>query len=176
MVQKAIIVAGTFAAYGLLFMVNDWIFGNLWFSAATHWVYLPSGLRLVFVLLFGFLGAIGVAIASATVAFLYYFQADPVSAVGAGIISGLAPYLSRHLCHRHLGLDLDLKNLTASRLITVSLLFSVVSACLHQVLFTWQGYTESFVTTAAVMAFGDFTGCILMLYGAKFMLSKFRWA
>ena len=79
------IVAGTGFAYSLLFIVNDWLleFLSLKYTAATHWIYLPSGFRLVFVLLFGFLGALGVAIGSAVVAHFYYFQTLPVLAVGA---------------------------------------------------------------------------------------------
>lgn len=168
------IVAGTGFFYSLLFIINDWLFGSLGFSSATHWIYLPSGLRLVFVLLFGFCGALGVAIGSITVAYFYYFQTAPVLAVGAGIISGLAPFLSRLVCHHRFGLDLDLQNLTRSRLIIIAALFALISASMHQIFFTWHGLTEDFLTTIAVMAFGDFMGSILMLYMAKFLLAQFH--
>lgn len=174
--ERLAIVCGTSLAYGVLFMVNEWLFGALGFSAATHWIYLPGGLRLVFVLLFGFLGAVGVALASVTVSYLFYFENDPLSAFGAGVISGTAPYLSRHICLRYMQLDPELRNLTAERLLKVSLLFALISAGLHQILFTWQGYTDDFVTTASVMAFGDFMGSIIVLYVAKFVMSRLKWS
>ena len=144
------IVAGTGFAYSLLFIVNDWLleFLSLKYTAATHWIYLPSGFRLVFVLLFGFWGALGVAIGSTVVAHFYYFQTLPVLAVGAGIISGLAPYLSRHICHHQFGLDLDLKNLNRYGLIMIAAFFALISACLHQIFFTWSPLQNSFQASA----------------------------
>ena len=176
MTERLMIVAATGVVYSLLFVINDWLLESiqLEFAAATHWIYLPSGLRLVFVLLFGFWGALGIATGSIMVGYFYYFQADSALAVGAGIISGLAPYLSRHICHRQFGLDLDLQNLNRSRLILIAALFALVSATMHQTFFTWHGLTDDFLSTAAVMAFGDFMGCILMLYLAKYLISKFK--
>lgn len=174
MKERLLIVLGTVMAYTLLFLVNDTLFGFLSYSAGVNWIYLPSGLRLAFVLIFAGWGALGVSLASMLLAMTFYFGGDLTAVFVTGLISGLAPYLARHLCHTHLGMDLDLKNLTHSKLLTVSVVFALMSATMHQVFFVWQGYTENFLNSTVVMAFGDLTGTVIMLYLAKFLLSVIK--
>lgn len=172
--ERLLIVAGTFTGYTLLFVFNDWLFGSLTFGEEVNWIYLPSGLRLAFVLLFGACGAVGIGLASMLIAGMVYFQNDLMAAVVTGIISGLAPYLARHVFLTRLGVDRDLQQLTSGKLLGISLIFAVTSAVMHQFFFTWRGYTVNFVESSTVMALGDLAGTIIMLYIAKFALSRIR--
>lgn len=172
--ERLLIVAGTSAAYGLLFFLNDWIFGNLAFAEAVNWIYLPSGLRLTCVMLFGALGALGIGLSSVLIATLVHFQDDLLAACVAGSLSGLAPYLARHISFIGLGVDKELQQLTSSKLLAMSLIFALISAVMHQLFYTWRGYTVNFLETTVVMALGDLTGTIIMLYSAKLVLSRLR--
>lgn len=168
------IVAGTFTAYALLCSINDLLFGALDYSTGVHWVYLPSGFRMMFVLVFAQWGAIGIGLASMAVSAFSYFNSDPIAVIGSGLISAYAPYLSRQVCHLRLGIDLELHNLTARSLLVVSATFAVMSASMHQLLYTWRGHTENFVASLSVMALGDLIGTVIMLYLAKFVLQFMR--
>lgn len=165
-------VVGTFSAYIALFTLNDFLFGSLGFSEGVSWIYLPSGFRLMFILIFAEWGAVGIVLASVYVSGLFHFNGDQASILGAGFISGFSPLLARYVCHDKLGMDLELRNLTTHKLIAVSALFALMSALMHQVFYAWRGHTENFIASTAVMAIGDFVGTIIMLYIAKFVISK----
>lgn len=92
---KPAIVVLTAAAYVALFEINSLLFSGLSFSANADWIYLPSGLRLGFVLVFGVWGALGIAMASIGTNLLHYPSGDAATLVVAGLISGLSPLLAR---------------------------------------------------------------------------------
>lgn len=168
--ERLSIVAGTFIIYAALFFLFDSVFGVLGLTDAVHWICLPSGLRLVFVLVFAEWGAVGVSLATMFVALFFYFGNDLVSVYATGIISGLAPYLARYTCHNRLGMDLNLENLTARKLLAVSIVFALMSATMYQMFYTWRGHSQNFITGTAVMAFGDLMGTIAMIYILKVLL------
>ena len=92
---KPAIVVLTAAAYVALFELNALLFSGLSFSASADWIYLPSGLRLGFILVFGVWGALGIVMASIATNLLHYPSGDTATLVVAGLISGLSPLLAR---------------------------------------------------------------------------------
>ena len=164
---RLIVIAATCVAYTLLDLLNHYVFRALEFKQMVHWIYLPSGLRLAFVLIFAAMGAIGVALGSALIGFLHYFAHDPMTALLTGMGSGLAPYLARYACHDWLNMDLELRNLTPGKLLAISVVFAVMSASLQQAVLLWRGYTDHFAQDTFVMASGDLLGTIIVIYLAK---------
>ena len=165
--KKLAIVAVSALAYGLFFLANNFLFSFTEFSFAVHWVYLPSGIILMSVLLFAEWAALGIMIASAIISHAYYFQDSLGAAVGAGFVSGFAPWIARLLCIAKLKLDVDLHQLTATTLLKVATVFALLSALLHQFWYLLHGHTSNFFGNAAVMAAGDFSGTLIVLYLAK---------
>lgn len=168
--SRLAIVSGTALAYYLLFLLNNIIFSGLGYSEGVNWIYLPSGLRLAFVLIFTGWGTIGIALSSIYISYQYQFNGDLITIVGAGTISGFAPWLARLVCIDKLKLDVELRNLTASTLLKVSGIFAVLSPVLHQLWYTWRGQTDNFIASTAVMALGDFVGTFVMLYLTKMLI------
>ena len=113
--NKPAIVVLTAAAYAALFELNTLLFSAFSFSTGVDWIYLPSGLRLAFVLVFGVWGALGIILASIAIDFIHYFNADVTTAVVTGLISGASPLLARTICVDRLGLNKDLTNLTTGK-------------------------------------------------------------
>ena len=54
------IIVATAVAYFSLFQLNSYFFSSSGFSEGVNWIFLPSGLRLVFILLFVESGAVGI--------------------------------------------------------------------------------------------------------------------
>lgn len=161
------------AAYMAMFELNTLLFSDFSFATSVDWIYFPSGLRLAFVLIFGVWGALGVVVASIAGSLIHYFSGDMVTAVGAGLIEGLAPLLARSVSVQVLNFDSELRDLTVEMLFKVVAMFSVLSATIHQLWFTFRGYSDNFISNTAVMTFGDFAGTVLLLYAAKFLLHQF---
>jgi uncharacterized membrane-anchored protein len=170
--SKLLTVGLTTAAYVVLFELNSLLFSNFSFSTNADWIYLPSGLRLVFVLIFGVWGALGIALASITTNLIHYPSGGLFTLVVAGFISGLSPLLARKICVDKFALDKTLRNLTPKKLLETAGIFAVLSATIHQLWLTFRGRTDNFVDSVAATAVGDFLGTILVLYAARYLISR----
>jgi hypothetical protein len=60
--------------YSALFFFNDWVTETLKYDLGVSWIYLPAGLRLLLILIFGLAGAIGIAAASFAISYFSVFH------------------------------------------------------------------------------------------------------
>ncbi len=172
--QRFAIIVITSISYYLLYRLNMTLFGSLNFSHRVDWIFLPSGLRLAFVLLFLADGAIGIALASTLITYLFYFDGSYTSMLLNGSMAGIAPYLARQVAIHHLQLDENLKNLKAIGILKISVLFAFISALVHQLWYFWNGKTDDFIASALVMMVGDLSGTLIVLFVLKIMVPKFN--
>ena len=170
--DSAIAAAFSALAFFLLCQINDLLFQHLAYSPGVSWIFLPSGLRLLLVLMLAGPGAIGVMLGS-LLAGLSRSQ-EPELALAAALISGLSPWLARWVCLRTMHVKSDLNELSALRLLQMALVFSVFSAVMHQALYAGVGLSTNFLEGAAVMAVGDLLGTLVVLYLVKLALRRWR--
>ncbi len=160
--------------YTLLFYVNDWLTAFLEVAPGVNWIYLPAGLRLFLVLIFGLSGALGIAIASTLITFGRDLGDDMISTLGIGLISGFSPYLARLLVIRNLRINPDLSNLNL-QMITISVLvFAFLSTGLHQVWFVLMGIPSGSLSNAIAMLIGDIVGALLFISLCKFGIDLYK--
>jgi hypothetical protein len=157
-------------SFYLLFQLNNLLFEKLDYTYGVSWLFLPSGLRLALVLLFGFYGAIGVMLGTLLIGL--GDDTTWVAAVLPSLISGLAPWLALDVSRRMFHLQTDLSNLNAALLLKMALVFAVISAVAHQLLYLSLGLTENFLKSTSVMAIGDLLGTLVVLYGLKLMMGR----
>jgi hypothetical protein len=170
--QSTALIAGLTALfYVVLFLLNESLLWAVDGTAGLVWIFLPSGVRLVAILLFDRVGALGVVLGSLMVAFRDTLLADPLAVVVAAGISGLAPLVARQVCLSLTNLDVNLKALSALGLVRVAVIFSAFSAALHQAWYVWCGASDQFHTNFLLMFSADVLGSMVVLYGAKGILS-----
>lgn len=167
-------VLATVILFLVALAINELVFTQSEFARGINWIYLPAGARLLCTLLFGGAGAIGLLLVSWAVSFFYFFPDDFVRAFMGGILASAAPYLVYRLMRYHGGLQDNLGNLTPRRLLLCSLAFSIASPLLHHLWFAFAEPERELLPGFIVMATGDFTGTILVLYTAKLVLA--RWS
>jgi len=172
--HETLVVLATAGMYVALFELNSLLFLSFSFSKGVDWVYLPSGLRLAFILIFGVSGALGIGMASFAISLNFYFLGDYQTAIFTGLISGFSPLLARKFCIDFIELDVNLEKLSPSTLLKVSAIFAIISPVLHQLWFRVRGQTQDFISSTSVMALGDFTGTIIVLYAAKFLINSLQ--
>ncbi len=162
-------------AYTFLFYFNGWLTNNLVFGLGVNWIYLPAGLRLFLTLIFGLPGAIGIAVASFFISYLGEFPEDLTICIGIGLISGFAPYVARYFVFSNLRLESDLSNLSFPKLLACILIYSLMSAGLHQLWFSTMTLenTGSF-NHFLVMFIGDVLGSLLLISLIKSCLDLLR--
>jgi len=150
--------------YTILFYINDWLTAHLTFGLGVSWIYLPAGLRLFLTLIFGLPGALGIAVASFFISYLGHFPQELTTCIGIGLISGFAPYLARIFVLRNVDISSDLSNLTLPKLVTCTLIYSVLSAGLHQLWFSVRSLDETgSFNHFLVMLIGDVLGTIVLV-------------
>lgn len=159
--------------YAVSFLINSYVMGSFSFSLGVSWVFLPAGLRLLLTLLFDKNGAIGIAIASIAISLGFYFE-DPVLGIGAGVISGLAPYIAKLLVFPDKGSSRDLSQLDAKQLLNCVFVFSVVSPLMHQAWYLLHNQETLFFEHLGVMIIGDLIGTLIVIYLAKVAIFLYK--
>jgi hypothetical protein len=167
-------VAATIVMFIAALALNEALFRQFDFAPGISWIYLPAGVRLLCTLLFGEAGAIGLLLVSWLVCFTVFFPDDPVRSFAGGILASLAPYLVYRAAQRFFGLQASLRNLSPQRLLACAAAFSLASPLLHHLWFAFYEHKTGLAHSFAVMATGDFGGTLVVLYGARFALSRLR--
>ena len=157
-----------------LFWLNGLLFSKLHHSVGVSWVFLPAGLKLLLVLTMGLPGAVGISLAALALGLSGELASNLTTALMASLIAGFAPYLVYKTLARKLELVDGLQKLTASTLLSLSVCFAMVSAALHQVLFSWQALTSQALNDLGAMFIGDMLGTLIVLYAAKLALSVYK--
>jgi hypothetical protein len=162
-------------AYTFLFYFNGWLTNTLVFGLGVNWIYLPAGLRLFLTLIFGLPGALGIATASFLISYYGDFPHDLTVCIGVGIISGFAPYLARYFVFSNLRLESDLSDLSFQKLMACILVYSLLSAGLHQWWFSVMMLENTgSVNHFLVMFIGDVLGSLLLISLIKCCLDLLR--
>ena len=171
---QALLVLICAVAYFYAFKLNLYWFDWIEFSHGANWVYIPSGLRLLFVLSMARLGGIGVALSSIAVNYSYGDTDAHAFNIVTGVISGASPCIARYLAIKWFNLDTLLVNLTGRDFFKISVLFAVVNALLHQLWYFWMDKTQDFVASTLAMGVGDWFGTVLVLATASLGIQIFK--
>lgn len=156
--------------YSALFFFNDWITEAAKYDLGVSWIYLPAGLRLFLILIFGLAGAIGIAIASFTISYFGVFLPDLVTCIGIGLISGFAPLMAKWLIVSNTYISNDLSNLSLQKIILCIVVYALVSSGLHQYWFELRDLESGSLDHFMVMFVGDIAGSILLIALIKYSI------
>lgn len=172
--MQALLVLICAVSYFYAFKLNLYWFDWIEFSHGVNWIFIPSGLRLLFVLIFARVGGIGIALSSIVINYTLGDVDEHVFNIVTGLISGASPCLARYLATRWFNLDPLLSNLTGRDFFKISVLFASVNALLHQLWFFWMERTQNFVASTLAMGIGDWFGTVLVLATANLAIRLYK--
>ena len=138
----------------------------------TDLVHIPSGFQLFFVLIAGWLGAIGIATATLIVTVAFKFPGDYSSAVQLAMMSGLAPFLAKKLAVEKFAMNDDLSHITLKQLALVVLIFAFLNSSLNQAVLFWNQVNLNFIDGTLTSFIADITGTLFVLLLLKLMSKK----
>jgi hypothetical protein len=164
-------VAATMIAFIAMFAANEWLFTRLEFVPGINWIYLPAGMRLLCVLLFGNAGALGLLLVSWTLCFFYLFPDDYLRSFMGGLLAAAAPWIANRIAQNVFGLRASLTNLSPARLLVCIVLYSIASPLLHHIWFALHGDGGNLLRGFVVMFIGDLNGTLIVVYAMKAILS-----
>lgn len=149
-------------AWVTFFELNSFAFSQLEYSERVNWIFLPAALRVIFVLLFNGVGAIGLMVGAY---FTLPHTTDSVTlhALILSISSGLAPLIAVSFCKRFISLNSDLSGLKGAHILILSVACAAAnSIILNSYLATQEGY--SFLVAQGISIFvGDVLGSAIVL-------------
>lgn len=128
---KVLLALGSAIAYFVAFQLNLMLFNSLEFTQGVNWIFLPSGLRMLLVLVLLNSGAVGISVASCFINYTHVSADQHMFNIVTGVISGFAPLIARKICVDYLQLGASLNNLTSKSLFQLSVVFALLSAVLH---------------------------------------------
>ena len=163
--QQIAIVFGVALTWVCLDLIKDSYFDYLQVNDFQYSIYLLSGIRLLMVILFGWLGALGL--------FIGYFSSGIVIrefsieiALTLGLISALTPLLAFSLWKRLCGLSSNLKYVSVGALIVLVFLYSGLTTVVRGAYFYITDATVS-PTFIWVDFLANAVGAFLFLYLLK---------
>lgn len=153
-----------------LYSLNGWLFDRLAFSEHVSWIFLPAALRMIAVLLAGWVGALGIFLGSLATCVYFLGLSDPTYVVIIAGISAFAPTAALLVCARFWGTKMNLAGLSAMHLLVLSTVSAGFTAIMHNAYFMMLGKVDAVVSSTGAMFVGDFIGTLIVLYGAKWVL------
>jgi hypothetical protein len=160
--------------YSALFFFNDWITEMLKYDLGVSWVYLPAGLRLFLILIFGLAGAIGIAAASFAISYFGVFPPDLFTCIGIGLISGFAPLFAKWVVVSNTYISNDLSNLSMQKILLCIVVYALMSSAFHQYWFVLRDLESGSLNHFLVMFAGDVAGSILLTALIKYGIDLMR--
>jgi hypothetical protein len=160
--------------YSILFFLNDWLTETLKYDLGVTWVYLPAGLRLFLILIFGLAGAIGIAAASFAISYFGVFPPDLLTCIGIGLISGFAPLFAKWIVVSNTYISNDLSNLSMQKILLCIVIYALMSSGFHQYWFVLRNLESGSLNHFLVMFAGDVAGSILLIALIKYGIDLIR--
>ena len=160
--------------YSALFFLNDWLTETVKYDLGVSWIYLPAGLRLFLILIFGLAGAIGIAAASFSISYFGAFSTDLLTCIGIGLISGFAPLLAKWVVVSNTYISNDLSNLSMQKILLCIVIYALMSSGFHQYWFVLRDLESGSINHFLVMFAGDVAGSILLIALIKYGIDLMR--
>lgn len=157
-------------------LTNRYLMAGTNIAPGIDLVFIPAGIRLLLVIVFGIWGALGVFLADPLLFMLEFQQGSFGESLVNAAISGFAPYFTVRAFCRLAGVDGSFAKLKPVHLPLLALAVSVVTPLLFNIHFVMQGREQpsEFLHNFTAMMTGDFLGCLFVSVLARVALSAGR--
>lgn len=173
---RVILVLVSAVSWAAFAYVNSVAFDFVKEAPGVHLVYLPAGVRLLILLLFGVWGAIGIAIAHPFAVLTQYSPADTAFLITDSVISGFGGLLVLIAAQRSFGISPNLEGLRPKHLPLLSLMMAMAMPFMFnvaQVVFDYRSLSEA-ASNYWAMLLGDFLGCFIVIAAVLLLVKAYR--
>jgi len=167
------IIIGIASVWIALFVLNEYIFRFTQISPAINLIFIPAGLRLISVIVFSWLGVIGLFVGGVLIG-IYFIELTPLQAILLAALSALSPFIAYSGIARALKLKPSLDGLSARDLLIITISAALLGSAFHSLFFLLNGSVNTFMDPFIQIFIGDLLGMLLVLYCAKFGIWAYR--
>lgn len=156
----------------LIHFTNNYLTEFLYLLPGAHLVHIPSGFKLLFVLIAGWEGALGIGFAALIAALMYSFPSNYILGLELAIVNGFAPLIATMLLVNNYSMNESLLGVKPKQLLVLGLVFSFLNSGLNQAVLYWNGVNQNFLDGILVMFIGDITGAYIVFLLLKLLSKK----
>ncbi len=167
------IIIGIASAWIGLFVLNEYIFRFTQISPAINLVFLPAGLRLISVIVFSWVGVMGLFVGGTLIG-IYFIELTPLQAILLASLSALSPFVAYSGIAKALKLKPSLDGMTARDLLIIAITAALLGGAVHSIFFLLNGTANTFINPFIQIFIGDLLGMLLVLYFAKISIWAYR--
>lgn len=149
--------------YAALYFLNNSLTGFLYLMPGAHLVHIPSGFKLLFVMLARWSAALAIALVSFLNAYFVMFQGDVLLDFQLACVNGLTPLLTWLFFKHRFQLDENLGNITFRNILSMGIFFALLNSSMNQLVLFWSGMQNDFIQGFVVTAIGDLTGLYIVM-------------
>ena len=160
--QNFSIVLSIALAWLCVFNINLWLFTSSHYSERADWIFMPAALRILAVLIFGEIGAVGLAV-GAYLTLSHAPTSPPAYEIGMAVTSGLAPLLGLQVCRWITPLNKDLAGLKPKDIIILSIVIAVANSLLVNTCLALAGKFDGDIIQLITIFVGDVVGAAIVL-------------
>lgn len=143
------------------------------YDELTRIVYLPAGIRLLAVAIYGWIGILGITLGW-VFCYLYGEERTLLESLNLGLISGATAYASFLVWRWYYKINSALEGLTSKQAISLVLISAVISAFIRYVYLNDIDPITPFLTVFMIGFCGDLLGSFIVLYAMKGGIYLFR--
>jgi hypothetical protein len=149
----------------IFYRLSLWLFSYFEYNPRVYWIFLPAGIRMISVFIFGWAGVLGLFIGSVIT------NEEEMSnyVIYLAMISSLAPMFAKRICKWWFNISSTLQGLTGKQLLVFSVVGALANALFSSLHFYVSSVSESF-NDFAPMFVGDLLGTFIILYLVKGLL------
>ena len=152
------------AGYSVFNVANHYLTESLYLETGAHLIHLPSGIRMVIVLVAGVLGAAAISLASFPYAYWILFDGNLPLSIIISITSPLIPLTTFFVVRRIIHWQNSFADLTSRKLLIISITYATANATVHQFIYHLFDVVERPINAWLVMFTGDILGIVIILY------------
>jgi hypothetical protein len=152
------------AGYAVFNVANHYLTESLYQETGAHLIHVPSGVRMVIVLVAGVLGAAAISLASFPYAYWILFDGNLPLSIIISITSSLIPLTTFFVVRRIIHWQNNFADLTPRKLLIISITYATTNATVHQFIYHLFDVVERPVNAWLVMFTGDILGIVIILY------------
>ena len=168
-VFSLLIIGSVAIVWIALFQLNNFLFASIGVSQYISWIFLPAAIRMLSVMLFDWVGAIGLFIGAVV-------TSDPLlnnnltNAILLAGLSALGPVVAVTLCTRWLRIPVNLEGLSPRQLSLFALIGAICNVIPHNLYFYFSDRMQNPLDGILPMFIGDLLGTIIILYFSALVL------
>lgn len=174
-IEAGILIVATAVLYWLGYELQGLLFQFTEHIPGVNWFYLPAGLRVLFVLVAGIYGAVGIFAATIVIDLMHMQDLNGMQLLLTAAASGFGAWVALWLLRLKGVISEGLQGLTVAALLQFALVYAVFNAVFHQV--TWWVFKREgslLMVDIWPMFVGDLLGAVVFLYGFKLALGLKR--